>query len=287
MKKILNWVAGIGAVIVVLVVLLSIILQQVGEQREAALGPLSEATLQALNPKASGHAEHIDPGDDEVPVPSMMESAPETTSMETTRLSRTLTEAELFRDYRPENHPMENFYRYLRDHVNEAREHIAWSTETDDNGTLAMEIGSAAFSKGNIEKARDYMRAALETSVRNGDYSYRHYICGRLAWLEDDPEVAAALLEASCTINRPIDEVNHARYLQNALCLSIVTGSDDLAEHYYARWNAIEPVEKETYFSQFPMGRSPEVAAWLEARDPDFFDNATPWDPFRHVPEVE
>ena len=60
--------------------------------------------------------------------------------------------------------------------------------------------------------------------------------------MEEDPEIAAALL-------REAYKNDNKWQLTQAMRLSIITGSNGLAEHYYARWaEKMKPEELENWF---------------------------------------
>jgi hypothetical protein len=297
MKKVRNWVGGAAAVLMVLIVLAMLLLKPITGARRAAFGPLENEVLRQimeippaeLADNAGNLAESAAPS----PPPADELSKSDTASQgqaaavpdAVSRLSRTLTRDDIIRVFRPGTNPVENVYRSLRDGGKKLKEALSWSAGSTGNGGTAFEIGSAALNRGAIDEARNYFRAALETSVQNEDYFLRQTICGQLAWAEDDPEVAAALLEASCTAARPMDEEFLTYHIQNALALSILTGSDALAEHYYARWDALEPGAKPIVNPLLDRGGSEQIESWLEEHHPDFYETATRWDPMQEQVE--
>jgi hypothetical protein len=88
-------------------------------------------------------------------------------------------------------------------------------------------------------------------------------LCGLLAWLEDDPEVATALIEQSLTMMAGPDlKPGGSAFLAlNALELAVVTGSDDLAESYYQRFS-----DGWDGYVRLVGSRYPHASAWLERR---------------------
>jgi hypothetical protein len=119
----------------------------------------------------------------------------------------------------------------------------------------------ASLDAGAYASARSWYREGIR--VAGNDVSRRYY-SEQLAWLEEDPEVAAALLEES--FSRPIEDKSRGPYdpwiaAMNALDLSIATGSDDLAEGYYLRFRDSWPrwTEMHRAFAKF----GPEREAWI------------------------
>lgn len=133
-------------------------------------------------------------------------------------------------------------------------ESLVWLVSPESARGFEVEIGREAFVNGDVETARNYLREALRKET--GDWS-RAWICSMLAWLEDDPEVATALLRESCLGGNGRDRYR----LMEALDLCILTRSDALAEHYFGRWS--EVVGKEEA-ADFLRRSSPnrDMAAW-------------------------
>lgn len=299
MKKLRNWMGAIAAIVLVFAVVLLIPATSIVEQRKASFRPLSEEALRKIAQRPggvdqSGLPNHDVPATPGIPVAgdapaeyAKSTEPPSTDRNRPTGLSKTLTREDLLREFRPGTNPLENTYRGLLAEGMKLKESLSWAAGTEDTGLTALRIGQLAMSRGDIDEARAYFRAALEANIRSGDLSLRQSICGELAWAEDDPEVAAALLEASVTVNRPIDEEFMALRLQNALALSILSGSDALAEHYYARWDALEPGGKPIANYLIQPGGSERIESWLQEHHPDFYETATRWDPMEEAVEPE
>jgi len=99
---------------------------------------------------------------------------------------------------------------------------------TGRSGGMAWERAQAMLVRGDWSGARSCLAEYLETSRRP---VARRDACAYLAWLEDDPEVAARYMELACSDE---DDLRGG-------CLAIseelarLTGSDALADHYRAR----------------------------------------------------
>lgn len=293
MSKARNWAGGAAAAMLVLALLAILSLQFINNARISSVRPLQDELLRqiAVNPQSAGDdttENQLEFEETNAHTPPQSESPEADTetgedkpvaASSLTHLARPVTRDDLIRLFRPGTNPLENAYESLRGESLKMKDSLSWVTGAKDNGWTALDIGQLALSRGDIDEARDYLRAALEANIRSGDLSLRQLICARLAWAEDDPEVAAALLAASCTAARPIDEENLPGYVQDALVLSILTGSDALAEHYYAQWDAIKPSEKPIVNLHLERGRSEQIDSWLEEHHPDFYETATRWDP--------
>lgn len=95
-------------------------------------------------------------------------------------------------------------------------------------------IAHAYLAAGRLEAARDFLRAAIREQE---DLKVRRYLCGELAWLEEDPAVSAALLNASLT-GRPGDSEIGDWPISNAIQLALTTESEDLARTYLRKFCA-------------------------------------------------
>ena len=294
MKKAGRLIGGTGAVLLVVLVLALLSLKQLESQRSAGFGPLSEEVLQQIvQDRIPGSiAPHAGPNSDTDSAPSVAlksgaeagEGTPQRDNPP--RLARTLTREELMSGTRSGSHPLENASRYLTDRTIAILESLAWARGGDPRGQLAFDAGMVARRRGDIESARSYLRAALERSVESGDDYGRNYILSELAVVEEDLELATVCLEASCAASSREEEYPHQSFLtQKALCHSILTGSDDLAEHYYRRWSLLEPDGR--VILDYRIRSSPVVTAWLEARDPDFYDSVRDQGPLSDPAEVE
>ena len=90
---------------------------------------------------------------------------------------------------------------------------------------MAPDIAWHSAHTGDLETARRYMLHAL--SVEDNS-PLRRYICGQLAWLEDDPEVAAALLETACSADNGLE-------LRNAIEFAQATQNHELEQYFRDR----------------------------------------------------
>lgn len=139
-------------------------------------------------------------------------------------------------------------------------ESVKWLTNPEETGGLDFEIGQKAWAAGDAETARTYLREALSKDRRPG---VRAWVCVDLAWLEDDPEVATALLQESCATGDDVP-VAFVDQLWNAVNLSVLTHSDALAEHYFERWSAVAGPERTEQFLHPIHPGSAEMEAWKE-----------------------
>lgn len=113
-----------------------------------------------------------------------------------------------------------------------AAEGLLWMAGTPETACrFEVGIGTEMTVTGDWDGARRRFSEVIEMS---SNPLARRHACSRLAWLEDDPEKAAKLLELSCTG----ENQNIAFFLTNAVRLARCTGSDALAEHYLARIRA-------------------------------------------------
>jgi len=148
-------------------------------------------------------------------------------------------------------------------------EALAWLLRPSATGDYAMQIADRACAVGDYTMARDYYREALRTGKRAFSWRLvgsdppehqisREMICAELAWLEEDTEVATALLQESCASNS-----NKRWALFRAMHLSILTDSDDLAEYYFKRWSDVTEAEKVKHWTDQDDGRwPPKIQAW-------------------------
>ncbi len=129
---------------------------------------------------------------------------------------------------------------------------------------LTWEAGRRLMWAGEWDAARGYLYEVV-LGATGSSTAYRD-ACGWLAWLEDDPEKAARLLDMSANDRATRDHVARGslvarspgheldsalakaeladleKRLGNAVELAHVTGSDALAEYYMAKLRALSPV---------------------------------------------
>jgi hypothetical protein len=157
--------------------------------------------------------------------------------------------------------------------VRKRMETVAWLVKPHSIGDLAMQIGDRACQVGDYTAARDYYREALGTGKQAFSYKLvgslraerkisREYICAWLAWLEEDTEVATALLQESCASD-------NKSLLPRAVRLSILTNSDDLADYYFKRWSDVIGTEKTAQWLKRDSPDHPEIQAWKKRHAPD------------------
>lgn len=108
---------------------------------------------------------------------------------------------------------------------------------------LLWSVGHEASRSGDLETAQIYLREAYGAYVNaSGRLHRRHYerIAGtaiRLAWLENNPEVAVRLLEKACSVDSPFQPARIALAAQ----LAEVTGSEELRDYYLSRSHEVLP----------------------------------------------
>jgi len=150
-------------------------------------------------------------------------------------------------------------------------EALAWLLRPSATGDYAMQIADRACAVGDYTTARDYYREALRTGKRAFSWKLvgsapperqvsRQIIVAELAWLEEDTEVATALLQESCASNS-----NKRWALFRAMQLSVLTDSDDLAEYYLKRLSDVPGVEKvKKWLERDDDGQPARIQAWKE-----------------------
>jgi len=134
--------------------------------------------------------------------------------------------------------------------------HVLGTSTNSEFEHIPAAIGYEMMSLGNWESAKRYLWAAVDT-YETFDTTQCKFVLGALAWLEDDPEKAARLLQLSCqgeflVPSRYQGEFTHsetfaASQLLNAFDLCKETDSAALAEHYLARLRTEYPIQAEEY----------------------------------------
>lgn len=100
-----------------------------------------------------------------------------------------------------------------------------------ERGGWYWEAGQEAETLRDIDRARTYYCEALNDVTED---AMRDWCLARLAWYEEDPKVASALLNASCATNNPIN-------LMQAVRLAHLTGSTEACVHYLEQLRTIHP----------------------------------------------
>lgn len=121
------------------------------------------------------------------------------------------------------------------------------------DGTLA----GAYVATRDFESARAVLRKAIRLQAPG---SVRNYLCGELAWLEDDPAMATTLLEQSLSEGPGTPEDNRWPFL-NALELATTTENPDLSEYYWDRF----PDAQDFSIDQFQRNNR-RLHPWLKLR---------------------
>ena len=104
----------------------------------------------------------------------------------------------------------------------------------------ALERSSELTALGKLDEARRCLWKVIDSSV---DPSWHRWASANLAWLEEDPEIAARYFELS------LQGDERGRWLGNAVRLCQATGSDALAEHYLGRL-CIQNPEMARYYEE-------------------------------------
>jgi hypothetical protein len=95
----------------------------------------------------------------------------------------------------------------------------------------SAERGQANLLRGNWAEAR----SCFTEYLRNADQPVmRQHACAYLAWLEDDPEVAARYMELACSGGQ-------LGCIVLSTHLAIETDSRELTRHYQALWDQLYP----------------------------------------------
>jgi len=132
--------------------------------------------------------------------------------------------------------------------------HFAWDKTHESIRSIPGGIGRTYLRTGDFDRARNFLREAVRVEE---DEQARTYFCAHLAWLEEDPQVAVALIEESCAGPMYEGEIFEGYAQLNALSFAVGTGNEALAEYYFQRdrdlWQEIEGV---------PW--LPEACTWLE-----------------------
>ena len=134
------------------------------------------------------------------------------------------------------------------------------------------QVGEMLMRAGKWDDARRYFYQALDESPNRFIFSK---VCGRLAWLEEDPERAARLLKLSIDEARVSSRIGPQKNgragngatpdmwdrmlrerLSNAVELCRVTGSEALANHYLERLRLCDPEAALRFDGESPRGES-------------------------------
>jgi hypothetical protein len=97
---------------------------------------------------------------------------------------------------------------------------------------IPYDVGKWSAYVGDFASARNYLRESVRVEP---DAALRGQSCAMLAWLEDDPEISAALIEES--LAAPENSGMDGWAPANALHLALVTGSDETAAAIWARYH--------------------------------------------------
>ncbi len=253
MKKRLIWY--ILAFVLVVVSLISGILTSVVQVREHELAsrpPVSLQDLDELGKRLDPSTKSQNPQVDETAESAQPETITPTSIP--TRLERSLSTqelAKLFKSTRQKDRLEKWAEATLLKTVGSASHALGRAT-TAEYVHIPAEIGFDMMALGNWESARRNLWAAVDVYEASYPANCKN-VLGRLAWLENDPEKAAHLLQLACQgeflkPTRHQGELAHsaraaARQLMNAYTLCMATDSAVLAEHYLARLRTEYPTQ--------------------------------------------
>lgn len=226
MKKLLGW--GFVVTVIIVAILSSLVSIAVKFNREemakrtsptlSDLDALSERLREATPPPDLPEAPESEAARDESPsLPTRLASTPSVEMLE-----------ERFKEKRPDQIRGTKIEAW----VFATLESTLRPVSRKQAAGWAWELGSEYMALGEWDAAKRCWWESLDAPLSPG--IHRH-ACARLAWLEEDPEKAARLLELSC------QEDEYGSWLSNAIRLSRVTGSTELADHYLARLRAENP----------------------------------------------
>lgn len=126
-----------------------------------------------------------------------------------------------------------------------------------DPHSLRGTLAGAYLSTGDFASARAVLRKAIRGQELGPG---RSYLCGELAWLEDDPVIATTLLEQSLAHGPGTVDNNRWPFL-NALELAMTTDNPELAAAYWARF----PGARDVSIQGFPRN-SRSLRSWIKLR---------------------
>jgi len=265
-KKALKKTLIVISCLVAFVVFLAVVLTPLVWMRQASVKPLDRETLAglgitALDKAGSSRASSIpagaagtDASKDTNTTESLASGAKSRTSL---HLARPATVADIRLGYNNSSVLERAFTRIVFSTMKRV-EAVVWLVKPNSAGPLAAEIGDDAFHRGDFKTARNYLREALRT----GEKTYwRDWVCADLAWLEEDPEVATALLQESCASG-------NVNFLRDAMELSVLTNSDDLADYYFRRWSDAAGTEETAQWLK-QDSPYPAIQAWKKRHAPN------------------
>lgn len=196
--KSLKWIVGICTLLMAVVLMLVMALSPMVDERQASFEPVTRETLKtlgipALDEEGLTGTSHASGESSESESPENEGSIDELDSdTESEALSR-------LAQHRGANNLSQQRYSSILDRGFtrvylaglKRYESSAWLAGRDSAGGLLLEIGYESFRMGDFEEAKMYLYEALRVEKRE---FWRNNICGMLALLEEDAEIAAALL---------------------------------------------------------------------------------------------
>jgi hypothetical protein len=257
----------VSCCLVAFIVFLALVLTPLVRMRQASVKPLNPETLAGLgitvldkvDPSCTSSITAAAAGPDASKDANTTKSLPSGTKSKTSLpLARPLSAADVRLHYRGYSSRWDRAFTRVYLGGLKRVELVVWLAKPNSVGSFAGEIGYEAFQMGDFTTARHYLREAVRTGKR--DFS-REWACSRLAWLEEDSEVATALLQESCASG-------NAFLLYNGMHLAILTNSDDLADYYFKRWSDAAGTEEVARW--FMLGSLyPEVQEWKQRHAPN------------------
>ena len=175
----------VSCCLVAFIVFLALVLTPLVRMRQASVKPLDRKTLAGLgitaldeadSPRASpipAVASGIDASKDTNTTLSLSSGAEVRPSP---RLARAATTADIKLGYNHSGRLERAFTRVVFGTMKRV-EAVVWLVKPNSTGPLAAEIGTEAFGTGDFKTARNYLREALRTGIR--DY-WRECVCADL-----------------------------------------------------------------------------------------------------------
>ncbi len=256
--KVVKWIAGIGGVLLLLLLLLAMGLTSVIETRQASVKPLTLEDLPALRiemptVEAPAAAEANEPPGKDA------EEAPSPVSADLSRLAHRPTEDDVKR------HTLSTYTKawdiaFTRVYMGGLKrvEALSWLVAGGSSEGMLREICYESWRNGDYQDTKGYLRELLPMLEAPES---RRSIYGKLAWLEEDPAVAAALLREACA-------GNDRNQLGKARSLAIVTKSEALANHYHERLAQLPPLRETPNTANLRRRYADSrVQAWVENRE--------------------
>ena len=228
MKKLLRWgLVMMVAVAAILSVLVGIAIN-FNRDEMTKLTPPTLADLDALSEWPGKATPPSDVPEDPAVRPAHDELNSLPTRLASTPSLEMLAERNAERYRETLSHPIEMFSMRLAKPLVQAWQATLHLTGRE-RGWLWNDCAQVHAVLGELDAARRCWWRVLDSSEPDA----RRFACAELAWYEEEPEMAARLLEISCQ-----EGVGEGNNLVNAIELCRLTGSTKLADHYLDRLRA-------------------------------------------------